>query len=62
MRILIAAFFIMNPNPMLGPNEDWAPLTREYQVCEETATETYFKYVVCTSGALDRALHPTYKA
>ena len=62
MSILLAAFIIiLDPNPMLGPNNDWAPLTREYAACEETAT-TYFSYAVCTTGALDRALHPTFKA
>lgn len=61
MRILIAAFIILNPNPMAGPNNDWAPLLREYEICQETSM-TYFSYTVCAAGAYDRALHPTFKA
>lgn len=61
IRALLAAFIIATPNPMLGPDNDWAPLTRAYQTCAETSM-TYFSYTVCTVGALDRALHPTFKA
>lgn len=61
MRVLIAAFIIMNPNPMAGPHGDWAPLMQAYKVCDETYT-TYFNWTVCTAGAFDRALHPTFKA
>lgn len=58
---LILLLAILNPNPMLGPNNDWAPLKAEYEVCQQTAT-TYFQYTVCTTGAYSRALHPTYSA
>ena len=58
------AFFILivNPmagaaNPALGPNNDWAPLQAAYSACEQAAT-SYFTYTVCTSGALERAMHP----
>lgn len=61
MRVLITAFIIVNPNPLIGPHNDWAPLTHEYAVCAETAT-THFDYTVCTTGAYDRALHPTFNA
>jgi hypothetical protein len=61
MRVLIAALIVINPNPMAGPDNDWAPLMREYEVCAETAT-SYFGYAVCTTGAHERALHPRYKA
>lgn len=62
MTFLILALAIVSPpNPMLGPNNDWAPLKAEYQYCTDTAT-SYFDYTVCTMSAYERAVHPTYSA
>jgi hypothetical protein len=61
MIAILMAFIVVNPNPMVGPNNDWAPLRDAYQVCADTAT-SYFDYTVCTTGAYDRAAHPTWEA
>lgn len=61
MRVLFIAFMIVNPNPLAGPNDDWAPLMREYQECAASST-TYFNYTVCAVGVHDRAVHPTFNA
>lgn len=58
---LLSAFIVINPNPAMGPHGDWAPLMQEYQDCADAAN-SYFQYVVCTTGAYDRAIHPTYFA
>ena len=59
--IILAAFIVIDPNPMLGPNNDWAPLQQEYAACAYSS-HTYFQYTTCTLGAYDRALHPAMEA
>lgn len=55
------SFHTQDPNPAIGANSDWAPLVREYQACSDFSP-SYFSFTVCTAGAMDRALHPTYSA
>jgi hypothetical protein len=65
VKALVFLILIVNPmqdgNPALGPNNDWAPLKAEYAACGAAATG-YFSYIVCTLGAMDRAMHPVTKA
>lgn len=65
MHALAFFIIIVNPmasgNPALGPNNDWAPLKAEYSACADAAT-SYFNYTVCTTGAMDRAIHPLTNA
>jgi hypothetical protein len=61
MIAILMTLVILDPNPMLGPNNDWAPLMQEYSVCQQTSF-TYFDYTVCTMSAYDKAVHPTWDA
>lgn len=61
MPAILALLIIISPNPLAGPHNDWAPLKREYAQCALTS-HTFFSYIVCTTGAHERALYPTFNA
>ena len=61
MRFLFLLAAILDPNPMVGPNNDWAPLIQEYENCASVSA-SYFQYTICTMSAYDKAVHPTYSA